>query len=29
VYSVNSSHIDFYVLALLGIAGYLLREMGY
>ena len=29
VYSVNSSHIDLYVLALLGIAGYLLREMGY
>jgi putative tricarboxylic transport membrane protein len=29
VYSVNSSYIDLYVLALLGIAGYLLREMGY
>jgi putative tricarboxylic transport membrane protein len=29
VYSVNSNYIDLYVLVLLGIAGYLLREMGY
>jgi putative tricarboxylic transport membrane protein len=29
VCSVNSSYIDLFVLVLLGIAGYLLREMGY
>jgi putative tricarboxylic transport membrane protein len=29
VYSVNSSYIDLYILALLGIIGYFLREFGY
>jgi len=29
VYSVNSSYVDLYVLALLGIAGYVLRTLGY
>ncbi len=29
VYSVNSSYVDLYVLALFGIAGFFLREMGY
>ncbi len=29
VYSVNSSYVDLYVLALFGIMGFFLREMGY